>query len=217
MGLVAFLGVGVALNELVTKVIPSVPQERVENYLLYLRRRLDNLSEEQLRQRFQHSPAVGLVEEGIFQAVRALSDERREQIANAVADGLSGSEIELIEARRVLSVFKELDEAHIIILCSLLSKNRSMEFRERHRSILESPQAHLNSGRDEIDRSVAYRAGTHKLLSLGLLERKFANPKPGSSPEFDAKTGMMKSYGNGISAYGLLFLRAVGSADSDDY
>jgi hypothetical protein len=49
MGLVAFRGVGVALNELVTKVIPSVRQERVENYFLYLRRRLDNLSEEQLR------------------------------------------------------------------------------------------------------------------------------------------------------------------------
>ncbi|MDX5413795.1 MAG: hypothetical protein LPK02_12210, partial [Rhodobacterales bacterium] len=72
--------VGAAFNELITLVIPGVRQERIETYLRFLHEKIGNLTEDQLRNKLRSEPSIDLVEEGAFQAIRALSVERRDQI-----------------------------------------------------------------------------------------------------------------------------------------
>ena len=76
MGAGAVPFAGAAFNELITLVIPDVRQSRVEVYLRFLKSKVEELSEEQLKMKLSSELAIDVVEEGAFQAVRALSDER---------------------------------------------------------------------------------------------------------------------------------------------
>ncbi|MCB1330133.1 MAG: hypothetical protein KDK28_12160 [Maritimibacter sp.] len=210
--------VGAALNELITVTIPGVRQSRIEEYLIALRAKLEVLSEEQLRLRVGSDLALDLIEEGAYQAVRALTEERRDQITNAVAFGLCGRKSELLEAKRILQLLKELDDAQVIILASKLMKNsRDDEFRSRHANVLETVFPSFNSTREELDRGIVQDMGKQKLLSLGLIRQNFTKVRKGELPTFDGKTGMVKSTGTDITPLGLLLLRRIGLADEADY
>jgi len=217
MGAGAVPFAGAAFNELITLVIPGVRQSRVEAYLRFLKNKVDELSEEQLKSKLSSELAIDVVEEGAFQAVRALSDERRDQITHAVAFGLRGDQQELLEAKRMLQLLRELDEAQVILLASKLMKNyRDSSFLERHANVLEPVMAHLQSTREELDRSIVQSIGGQKLLSLGLVRHQFAKLKKGEIPDFDEKTGMVKSRGTEITPLGRLLLRRLGLAEEDD-
>lgn len=218
MGAGAVPFAGAAFNELITLVIPGVRQSRVESYLRFLKSKVDELSEEQLKIKLTSEIAIDVVEEGAFQAVRALSDDRRDQITNAVAFGLRGDQQELIEAKRMLQLLRELDEAQVILLASKLMKNyNDANFRSRHANVLEPVLAHLQSTRDELDRSIVQSIGEQKLLTLGLIRRRFSKPKKGEFPEFDEKTGMVKATGTDITPLGKLLLRRIGLAEEEDH
>lgn len=218
MGAGAVPFAGAAFNELITLVIPGVRQSRVEAYLRYLKSKVNELSEEQLRMKLSSELAIDVVEEGAFQAVRALSDERRDQITHAVAFGLRGDQQELLEAKRMLQLLRELDEAQVILLASKLMKNYNDDsFRSTHANVLKPVLAHLQSTRDEIDRSIVQSIGEQKLLTLGLIRRRFSKPKKGEFPEFDEKTGMVKATGIDITPLGKLLLRRIGLAEEDDH
>ncbi|MDK3020955.1 hypothetical protein [Pseudodonghicola flavimaris] len=210
--------VGSALNELITQVIPGVRQKRVEDYLRYLSEKLSGLSEEQLKQRLLSEPGLDLFEEGGYQTARALSDERREQIATAVAEGLSGDEQNLLAAKRMLILLRELDEGQVIVLTSQLRRYRDdSEFMQRHANILTPVRAHLQSTRDELDAQTVQQIATQKLVSLGLLQPGFKKVKKGDIPEIDPKTGMLSASGVDITPLGRLLLRTIGLASPDDY
>lgn len=76
--------------------------------------------------------------------------------------------------------------------------------------------AHLQSTREELDRSIVQKIGEQKLLSLGLIQQRFAKLKKGEFPDFDQKTGMIKSSGTEITPLGRLLLRRIGLAEEDD-
>ena len=217
MGAGAVPFVGAAFNELITLIIPGVRQSRLEAYLRFLNNKVDNLSQEQLKNKLGSELAIDVVEEGAFQAVRALSDERRDQITHAVAFGLLGDQQELLEAKRMLQLLREVDEAQVILMASKLMKNyRDEDFRKRHANVLDPVIAHLQSTREELDRSIIQKIGEQKLLSLGLIQQRFAKLKKGEFPDFDQKTGMIKSSGTEITPLGRLLLRRIGLADEDD-
>lgn len=218
MGVGAVPVVGTAFNELITLVIPGVRQTRIEAYLRFLKAKVDKLSEEQLKQKLHSELAIDVVEEGAFQAVRALSDERRDQITNAVAFGLMGDQQELLEAKRILQLLRELDDAQVILLTSKLMKYfKDQEFRERHANVLMPVMAHLQSSREDLDRSIVQSIGQQKLISLGLTRPRFVAIKKGKVPDFDDKTGMLKSSGTEITPLGKLLLRRIGLAEETDF
>ena len=71
-----------------------------------------------VRSRLTDPENVNLFEEGAFQSVRALSNERKEYIANAVANGITGEAKDGLESKRLLNLLGELDDAEIIVLSS---------------------------------------------------------------------------------------------------
>lgn len=210
--------VGAALNELVTQVIPGVRIQRIEDYLRYLDQKLAGLSEEEAKTRLQSRIALDVFEEGALLSIRALTVERQEQISTAVANGLLGDESELIEAKRVLQLLRELDDAQVIVLASKLLKfGGDSDFRDKHKNVLEPEMRHMGSSREEIDRGIVKDIADQRLLSLGLIRHRFKPVKKGELPEFDPKTGMMKTSGTEITPLGKLLLRKIGLANEDDF
>lgn len=59
---------------------------------------------------------IDLIEERGFQSARAVSRERIELIAEAVAKGLSADEADVIRRRRLLVMLGELDEDELALL-----------------------------------------------------------------------------------------------------
>lgn len=209
-------GIGGPLAELVSQFIPNVRMQRAEDYLRWLNRKSEHLSDEQFRQRLMTEPAMDLVEEGALQAIRALTDQRREQIANAVTKGITGEAADILEAKRMLSLLRQLDEAQIIILASKLNKNQNKEYFDNHVNILRIVALHMQSPREDLDRGTVQQIGRQQLTSLGLLRQRFKKPKKGQAPEMDEKTGMIASSGDEITPLGRLLLRAIGLAEAND-
>ncbi|MBL0374022.1 hypothetical protein JJB09_18535 [Rhizobium sp. KVB221] len=216
VGLIPVLGP--ILGEIITHFIPNQRQDRISDYIQRLDVQLSDLHEQIVREKMKDASAIDLFEEGGFQSARALSDKRRDEVSALVAYGIRGEDKERIEAKRLLLLFREVDDDQIVILCSYLRRYQQDEmFQERHRHILDPFVAHLGSDDEEFDRATMYELSKQQLCSLGLLSTSFKSIRKGEIPEFDSNTGMMKASYTQISPLGRLLLRRVGLADDNDY
>jgi hypothetical protein len=207
---------GSILAELVGFVVPNQRIDRLEVYCRHLQVRLDELGAS--RERICEPASVDLFEDGAYQAVRALSEGRKAQIALIVANGISGDDHKRIEAKRILSILQEIDDQQIIVLSSYLHRNyHDNSFQERHRDILIGAQATINSSREEFDQHAVQKAARDQLFRLGLLQQKVKIPKKGESPEFDPESGMLKASSRDLTPLGRLLLRHIGLAAADEF
>lgn len=211
-------GAGTALGEIIGRFIPNQRIDRIEEYLRKLRKALNHLTEEQVRKRIQKPEAIDLFEEGGFQSARAITEDRRDQIANVVSFGLSGDEKDRIEAKRILKLLDDLDDDQIIILARYLHKNRdSADFDEKHQAVIRPVQAYIGAGQDVLDQATMNELARAQLISLGLLKANYRAPKKGELPDFDLKTGRMKYTHLALSPLGRLLLRRIGLAEADEF
>lgn len=217
LGLIPWLGP--TLAELVSQFIPNQRIERIESYLRLLDKKLSTLSEQEQRDRTLTADAAELIEEGGFQAARAITDTRREQLASVVAFGLKGDEAERIEAKRILSLLREIDDDQIVFLCSHLRRYYQDEaFMKANDKLLYRGMAHTGLTQDEMDQSAIHELAKQQLVTLGLVRPTYHSAIYGrDTPEFDEKTGTLKSSGQEITPLGRLVLRRLGLATENDY
>ena len=102
LGAVPF--VGSLLVELAGVVIPDQRADRLAKYAEALERKLAQLEQEFVRVQLTDENFTDLMEEGLRQAARSVSDERRDYIASVVANGLSTEEIAFQESRHLLRI-----------------------------------------------------------------------------------------------------------------
>jgi hypothetical protein len=208
---------GSILAEVVGLVIPNQRISRIERYLKFLSERLGGIEKDALRAKFEDPQRVDLFEEGVVQSVRAISDERKRYIARLVAEGISGDEKQRIESKRLMELLEEVDDDQIVILTSYLSRHHDDDaFREKHAAVLAPVLAHMQSTREELDASTIHDLARDHLQRLGLLRSRYKNLKKGEVPEFDSKTGMMKSNGRDVTPLGRLLLVKIGLAEPDE-
>jgi hypothetical protein len=160
---------------------------------------------------------IDLFEDGAIQSARALSDERRQYIANLVANGIAEVDRSHLETKRLLSLLAEIDDAQIIILAGHLMKNQGNGFYEQHRSIIQPHIVFMSTNDKELDDATIGEAAITHLVRLGLLQPRFRSTKKGEVPEFDRKTGMMKAFGHEVPPLGRLLLRHIGLAEEGDF
>lgn len=209
VGLVPFAGSFLA--ELISVVVPNQRFERVEAYVSRLSDRLSRVEEGELRSRLEDPEAIDLFEEGGFQAARALTGDRRERIAEVVANGIKGSEAERLEAKRMLALMAEIDDDQMMVLLSYsYTYSRDEAFHERNTAVLTPPLAHLGSNQEELDKDVLFRLNRQHLVRLGVLKPRFQRPPQGKPPEIDPETGMAKMSGYDMAPLGRLLLRKTG-------
>ena len=196
---------GGPLAEIVGAVVPGQRADRIATYLRQLAQRLEEMEQRIAHEIVNSPPKIDLIEEGGFQAARALSDDRINIIVNAVAEGLSQEEADVVRRKRLLSLLAELDDDEVALLHA---HGHSMGNGGRFK-LHYPPRAHLNSPREDVDRERLFTAGRDHLLRLGLLRKRYPQTRRGELPEFDPREGDFKHTVE-ISYLGRMLLRDIG-------
>lgn len=199
--------VGGLLGELVTTVIPEQRQDRIVRYLRELGARMEKLESGVAKAAVQNPEKIDLIESGGYLSVRATSQERIEQIAEVVANGLTADDADVVRRKRLLALLGEIDDDEVAILAAYGHSYAGMN-PQAWESIDRPSPPHLQAGREVIEANKLFDLGVDRLLRLNLLERRL-NLKKGQMPEFDNKTGMPKGTVQ-ISYLGRMLLRSMG-------
>lgn len=210
---------GPYLAELVGMVIPNQKVDRLIKYVAELDKRLTHLEKEPLPAQIQDETFTDLMEEGLRQAARSISDERREYIASLVANGIASTEIEYHESKHLLKLLGELSDIEMILLRFYLNTEfgRDEEFREKHQNVI-SPISR-STGQDQIvnDKRAIHDSYKDHLSQLGLLIKKIKTEHKTGQPVIGKWSGIFDVAGYQITPLGRLLLRRVGLVGEGKY
>ena len=162
----------------------------------------------------QQPAVVDLVEEGVTQSVRALSDERQRYIARAVVSGITSDELNHLQERQILDILNQLNDREILILDAYRTE---YEDRGQKFSALLPEPVFIGADEKTVENDAYYKASLSKLERLTLLYKdvqmnRAAEEKIGIQvPEFENHGGDLKGHLR-ISALGRLLLRKIGFA-----
>jgi len=158
------------------------------------------------------------MEEGLRQAARSLSDERREYIASLITNSLTSEDIEYQESKHLLRILAEINDVEVIWLRHYLVRTigGDEDFREKHKAVLKPVFVHTNAPQDVRDKAGLQVSYKEHLTQVGLLERQYRTDMRTKQPEFDSFSGGMKVRGYQLTALGRLLLREIGLADERD-
>lgn len=202
LGMVPFAGS--LLAELAGTVIPNQRIDRIVKFAEILDQRLAGLEQDFVRSQVTNENFTDLVEEGLRQAARSLSDERRKYIASLIANCLKSEDVEYVESKHLLRVLGELNDIEIIWLRFYLGLeiNSDHEYRERHKDVLAPVAPVMGDPPKLIDKSALQKSYKDHMAELGLLERRYEV----ESSAFGTK---LKAKGYELSSLGRLLLREI--------
>ncbi len=214
--------IGSVIAEVIGEFIPNQRTERIVEFLIKLDKKVDHIEKEALESKLREKEIIDLFEDACFQASRALTDEKLEYIANAFANSLTQEEVAYLYKKKLMWLLGELNENEIIILTNY-SYTQLMgganEFYEKHRDIIFTPPPTNDSSDEERNEAFIRRAFKERLNQLGLICPRYKKPKRNELPEFDLKTGRIKSSGFEITPLGRLLVKFIrtemGGIDSD--
>ena len=208
---------GPFLAELLTTVVPRQRMDRMADYARKLSEDLRRLDEAALRQKLSDENCTDLLEEGMLDAVRAVSEERRSYIARLVSSSLTDEQVSLIESKHLLRILGQINDIEVIWLryCDYPLLNGDDEFRAKHAAILEPVRATFGAGLDVIDKEALQLNYVERLVSLGLLRRPLKVDTKTKLPVFDPSSKEWRTEGRRTTPLGKLLLRKIGFAASD--
>jgi hypothetical protein len=208
-GLVPFFGG--TIGEIIGNIIPNQRIDRIVHFLESLDGKVSEVEKEQYKSKITSPGFVDMMEDAFQQASRALTDERIEYISELIKQGLKDDQLAIIEKKKILWLLGELNDLEIIILKSYdHTTSQDEEFHNKHQDVIIGPQAYLGSSQEEVDKYSIHQTYRKHLEDLRLLSMNFKKPRRGEFPEFDERTGMMKSSGYSITNLGNLLLRYIG-------
>lgn len=206
--------IGGPLGEIISSVIPQQRLDRIVSYLEELESRLNTLEDNRIREALVDPVNIDLIETGGYQAARAITEKRIEQISEAVFSGIQADDAAKLRKNRLLSLFGELDDDEISLLNAYgqsLADDHSA-FDDIH--LPDAPGGLTNFDQSLADQNELYKLGNDHLLRLGLLRQNFISPTQGKLPDFelpdfDMSTGRFKG-DLVISSLGRMLLREIG-------
>jgi len=217
-GMIPILGPYFA--EIIGMLVPNQRVDRITTFLKLFYKKFEeqNIELEILKEKMKNENFINLFDDISWQAAKSTSNERKEYLASILINGLTDDKIDEIQKNIFLNIISELNDIEILILYSHTRTARSDEkFQKEHQETLMPPRAHLGASQDVINESILFNTYKEKLVRLNLLTKKFKKPRKGESPEFDEKTGMIKSNGFEITSIGRLFLKYIGLLRNDDF
>ena len=215
LGAVPFAGS--LLAEIAGTIIPNQRIERIVRFAEQLESRLSGIEQEFVRSQLSNENFTDLMEEGLRQAARSVSQERREYIASLIASSLSSQDISYLESKHLLKVLGELNDVEIIRLGSYLynTHDGGKEYWEKHKEVLTPVAARIGSPREEHDKATLQASFDEHLTRLGLLQARYSVDSRTKQPEFDSHTGAQKIRYHELTSFGHLLLRQVGIATEE--
>jgi hypothetical protein len=163
--------IGQALSEVVSELIPNQRIDRVEKYLLMLGEEIALLKIPNVDDAIKRPENIDLIEDGAFQAVRALTDERKRLIAKVVAKGIANEDQTKLDHKRIMNLLAQLDDEQITVLAAHGSGFVAARMQKIRPEIPSgvSPQP-------VAERYWFFERCESELMRLGLLERRITRP-----------------------------------------
>ncbi len=210
-GMIPILGPYFA--EIIGSLVPYQRIDRITTFLKLFYKKFEeqNLQIEILKEKMKNEDFINLFDDISWLAAKSTSNDRKEYLASILINGLTDDKLDEIQKNIFLNLMSELNDIEILILYSYtIASKTDEEFTKKHQEILTPPRAYSEASEDDRNKRILFETYKEKLVRLNLLNKKFAKPKRGESPEFDEKTGMMKSNGFEITSIGRLFLKYIG-------
>lgn len=167
LGAVPFAGS--LLAELAGTVIPNQRIDRIVKFAKTLETRMCRIEQDFIKAQLKDESFTDLMEEGLRQAARSLTDERREYIAALISNSLSSQDIRYHESKHLLKLLDELNDVEVIWLRFYLVSvmNGDNEFREKHREILKSVTKVMSAPQSVRDKGTLQDSYKDHLARLG--------------------------------------------------
>ncbi len=213
VGIAPFIGPLVA--EIIGNIIPNQRIDRLGSFIQMLDDKLAQIDKPTIEAKLNTPEYIDLLEDGFMAAARALSKERREQIASLFKNSLAKPDLAASQAKKLLQLLSELSDAEIILLqfyAKLTSPDHDA-YLAAHKDVIQGPTAYIRASPETLDQAALHETMKAHLLRLELIRPHFRTPQSGHAPEFDNTTGMMKISSTGITWLGRLLLRII---DLDD-
>jgi len=171
--------VGTLVSEVIDSAIPKLRIERVVSFLKSLDRRVGEIDEklERFQKSLKSEEGLDIFEEGIMQASRAVSEERKQRLAHLVANSLSAEELKYSEARKLLNIYSELTDPEIIWLIfyslnPVLGKGPHLEWVGKHPDVLKPISREMGAPQEQHERGALQDSYKLTLSRLGLTSEK---------------------------------------------
>ena len=169
--------IGTLVSELLDNTVPNLRFERIVVFLRELDSKVSQVEErlEFFKVNLASEEGVDLLEEGMLQASRSISCERKERLASILEKSLGQEDLKYEESRKILNIFRELTDPEIIwlIYYSLeprLGKGPHSDWILQHPDILY-PISRDNTASDEqLEKAALQDSYKDTLLRFGLVE-----------------------------------------------
>lgn len=176
-----------------------------------LAEKITDLPQDYVEKRVQEEGFQDLLEEAAFQVLRPVSQERIEQIASVLKQGLSEQDAEALRYQTLLGILAQLNDAEIIDLQRFVRRDPDAEraFQEKHKALLAPVHCRMGGPQSAWDKQAVNNRHRNHLYALGLIESRYRVRPKGTLPDFDPETGAFKPDATMLSRLGRLLLRAI--------
>lgn len=209
LGMVPFAGS--LLAELAGTIIPNQRIDRLVKFATELEARLTAVDQELVRAKLTDENFSDLMEEGIRQAARSVSNERRQYIAALLANGIRSEDVTFIESKHLLRVLGELNDIEVLWLRFYLDPTMEgdREYRQKHSAIFDTEPAYIGCDQATLDKHAIKESYLRHLTELGLLTPQNEIDRRTLLPAFDNMNGNFKVRSYHTSLLGKLLLRQI--------
>ena len=140
-GAVGLLPLGGLVAEAVGATIPRQRIDRMADVIVKVANRLDEvgLQIDEMANRFRSPEFTDIFEEAMLQAGKALSEERRQYIANLLFNGLAMTDFDHARSKKLLFLLSDLSDPELVWLTfsGLTTQEFQNEFYDLHELILD--------------------------------------------------------------------------------
>jgi hypothetical protein len=213
----ALLTPGSIIEQLVKELVPYQRFASIESYLKYLNEKLDSLSNDRKEFIKTNKEHIDLFEEGAYQAVRALTDDRRRLIAKIVFERLSETTRDALDKKRILLLISQLDDEDMVLLAYYVIRNRTNydDFYAKHTYLLEPLHATSFSNPAVRERAAMRGALERKLERLGLIKETLMSRTSGVPGLADQMVESGREFV--ISELGRMILHEISVIGDEEY
>lgn len=171
--------IGGLVSEAIDQLIPNQKLDRVVEFLKILDQNVSQLDTQisNLKNNLSRETGLDLLEDGIVQASRAITEERRNRIANLLSKSFTQEELKYNESKKLLNLLRELTDPELLWL-AYYSKPPAMgseyhkQLMGKHPEVLQPASRSMGAAQEEIDRGALQDSYKNTLVRLGLLEQR---------------------------------------------
>lgn len=208
LGLVPYAGS--MLSEIIGNVIPNQRINRISKFLKILDSKISTIPVEKINMLLNSPEFSNFLEEGFYQASRAITDERREYISNIIFNGLSEDKINLEKSNFLLVILNQLSDSEIIWLkfYSIFEMHEKNDFLDKHSNILQEKYTLTTSTDDDFVDVALQRNQKENLERLELVRYEIDTDSKTKQPKISK--GVLLKKNRRISPFGIVLLKNIG-------